>query len=289
MDSEPLAPNPDAHLVQGRPGDPEIFKKLERRGVDYTQVMQIVEFSQPGYPFPFARYFGKRTIRDVLAWIASWKEFLASDFLLTPDQRAQVVEWIRQTETFVWAVVRDANFKIGDWTVRWYAIPPEALPDGELLMSATTVRAINEKTKETRTHLIPGRPRRAPRDFATEMEEVYTALGLRDQLWLESPFKLFMNYRPSKAWPVYTKIIPCLYDFLLPYYQSPGHHSDDKDKDAGPTPQAMYPKDLLEDMRTILKVHHPHFLADLTAEQIKAHIQRYIARKSKRRPNAGKR
>jgi hypothetical protein len=248
--------------------------------------MQIVQFNQPGLPYHFALHFGKRTIRSFLNRIASWKQFLAGDFLLTPDQKAQATVWIKMVETYIWAVVRDANIEIGDWKLRWLAHPPETGPDGKAMTSAITVKAMNRGTKEIRLHEIPGKPVTAPIDFAAQMEEMYTALGLRDQLSLESPYEDFMNKRSAKGWPVYTRIIPPLYDYLLPHYQSPGHYSNGTDNDAGPTPLAMYPKELLEDMLIILKTHHGYFLGDFTTADLKGHIQRHLERNADRRSDS---
>ena len=79
-------------------------------------------------------------------------------------------------------------------------------------------------------------------------------------------------------------MIDRLYDVLAPHYQSPGHYSKERDSDcAGKLERpSWYQKELLEDMLTILRMHHGTFFEMMTAQQLKSRIQRHLSRKSTR-------
>ena len=79
---------------------------------------------------------------------------------------------------------------------------------------------------------------------------------------------------------MYTQtIIPQLYEFLAPHYTNRGHHSEGRDR-AVERRKALFPKELLEDMLDILRMEHPHVFKQTTVNQLKASIQRYLARKA---------
>ena len=82
------------HVVRKRedPANPELFETLEKRGIDYEQVRQVVEFDLPQFPYFFARQFGDRTFKEVLEHIDDSKQFLKRNFLLTEDQKAKVAQ-----------------------------------------------------------------------------------------------------------------------------------------------------------------------------------------------------
>jgi hypothetical protein len=75
-------------------------------------------------------------------------------------------------------------------------------------------------------------------------------------------------------------MIPRLYDLLTPHYQGRVHHSEKIDLQCTVNRPARYPKELLEDMLEILKMHHPHVFEKTTSNQLKAAIQRHLDGKS---------
>lgn len=79
---------------------------------------------------------------------------------------------------------------------------------------------------------------------------------------------------------MYTQsIIPQLYEFLAPYYLIRGHHSEKRDASLEKR-KALFPKELLKDMLDILRMEHPHVFEQTTVNQLKASIQRHLARKT---------
>jgi hypothetical protein len=79
---------------------------------------------------------------------------------------------------------------------------------------------------------------------------------------------------------MYTQvIIPQLYEFLAPRYSSRAHHSEKRDT-AAVQRKALFPKELLEDMLDILRMEYPHIFGQTTLNQLKATIQRHLARKA---------
>jgi len=265
-------------------GQPDIFERLKQRGIEYEQVMKIVQFGMPQNPFFFARQFGNGTIKEVLKHIESWKQFLKGEYLLTEDLKRKAAQWVEGTEGLVWATIRDINVQIGDWNLVWLSTPPGQVetPDGEHVDSGVRVVATNQKTNEQRTHELPGYRRSAPRPLSEQYQEIYAALGLSDELWLRAPGPFLISRRAAQGWPAYARLIPALYDFLLPHYRSPGHYSDKIDIEVGDrvlTRHARYPKELLDDMRVILKMHHPNVFEKTTINQLKAAIQRHVSRK----------
>ncbi len=103
-------------------------------------------------------------------------------------------------ENLVWAAIRDANNQVGDWTLRWYATPPgEEKPDGERVGSGLRVTATNQKTGEVRTHELPGRLPRLPPALGEEYPEIFKALGLFAELWMDSPHRFFISRRSPQG------------------------------------------------------------------------------------------
>jgi len=268
-------------LAENTRAQPDIFERLRRRGVAYEQVMRVVQFDLPQNLFFFARQYGNRTINEVLKRIQSWKQFLQRDFLLTDDQRSTVAQWIRLTESQVWATIRDANFVIGDWVLSWGATPPGENADGERVMSAIRVTATNRATGEKRRHEIPGQRPGVPPAFGEEYQEAFKALGLLDQLGLGAPGPSLISRRSDQGWPVYARMIPRLYDLLAPKYPSRGHYSAQIDLDGMVKGQARYPKELLGDMLEILRMHHPHVFGKTTTSQVKAAVMRHLSGKAR--------
>jgi hypothetical protein len=89
-----------------------------------------------------------------------------------------------------------------------------------------------------------------------------------------------LSARPPQGWTIFTKrIIPCLYEYLLPYYEKRGHYSQKRDRwKAG---KAQFPKELFEDMLGILHIEYGDFFARTSARQLKAVIQRHLQNRHK--------
>lgn len=275
----PLNPDPKAGPPRKDQTTPDIFERLKRRGIEYERVMEIVQFEMPQNPFFFARQFGNRTIKEVLKHIESWKQFLKREYVLTEELKAKVTQWVQMTEDSVWATIRDTNFQIGVWTLCWYLTPPGEAPDGERVVSGVRVTATNQTTRAQRTHELPGCRVGTRRAFGEEFQEIFKALGLFSQLWLGAPGPSLISGRGSQGWPVYARMIPRLYELLAPHYQARGHHSEKIDLQDTVNRPARYPKELLEDMLEILKMHHSQVFERTTVQQLKAAIQRHLSRK----------
>lgn len=141
--------------------------------------------------------------------------------------------------------------------------------------------ARNAKTGEVRAHEIDGRRCNDVAITGEVFTEIYKALGIFDQLWLGAIGSRLISQRSPQGWPVYSRIIPWLYDFMVPYYASPGRYSEkiDTQVDGKVERLARYPTELLSDMLTILKMHHPNVFGQTTRNQLKAAISRHLSRK----------
>lgn len=290
MSTDPSGPKNETEAPHQNPyADTElhnsVIARLEHHGIDYQDVRRIVDIGVPASLFYFATRFGRRTIKSVLDHIDGWKKHLTREYLLSEDEKATIERWILMHEGMVWKAVREINTQIGDWIVSAIFTPPGVVEtiDGERVCSGETVNATNQTTHEVRTFEIRGERPAARRSLGDIYKEMYTALGVIDDLWLDAPYPLFMNDRKApQGRPVYARIIPRLYDFMLPHYRSRAHHSLVLDAHvAGQTKRsAAYPKELLEDMVDILRMHHPHVFGRTTLGQLKAHIQHYRERKA---------
>jgi hypothetical protein len=75
----------------------DVFKRLADRGVpleDYGIVKKIVALELAHWSRSFSRQFQRRTIAQVLDQIDRWKALLSKDFLLFPNQRAELEKWV---------------------------------------------------------------------------------------------------------------------------------------------------------------------------------------------------
>ena len=91
-------------------------------------------------------------------------------------------------------------------------------------------------------------------------------------------YRGLVSDRQPEGWPLFTHfIVPALYEHLLPFYGKPGHYSENRDKVA--PRKALFPNELLQVMRDILRLEHPDTFASATSGQLKAVIHRYLDRK----------
>lgn len=179
--------------------------------------------------------------------------------------------------------------KIGPWTVS--SVIQTTGEDSNrrplYLRPALKLTAVNRETKAMRTAIISGKEFNNPARWPSAWERAFKELGIWD-LVSKGPVhcRVVSSRRPS-GWPVFTQgVIPRLYEYLLPHYQTQGHYS--KKRDAVSVRTALFPKELLEDMLLILRFERPGTFDDSTIGQLKASIQRFLERKQARSTETSK-
>jgi len=266
---------------------PDIFARLENHKIDYWQIKRIVQLETPNIPLIFARSFKGHTIEQVIKLAWKWQALLKEDFILTIEKevKAKAERFVLQTELFAWQVLLQVNSRIGPWQLGIRPLPTSRDESGQpvFINPSQEIVAIHGKTKKTRTALIPGG---APFDFAAKAEawrQAFHTLGLWDQMWRGDPSNQLMSGRAAQGWPFFTRlIIPRLYEFMIPHYESRGHHW--ARHSGGSRRLAEIPKALLVDMLEILRMEHPYAFDSTTLPQLKADIRRHLARKGKKHP-----
>src|SRR5262249_2486054 len=109
-----------------------------------------------------------------------------------------------------------------------------------------------------------------------ESDRVCTALFRKyfALIMQQRPGRYWRSQRAPVGWPVITKyVVPALYHYLRPYYpvRQYHHHFDE------PSP-GKYPRQLVEDMRDMLRLERLDLANDLTIERVTAAIQRHLKR-----------
>ena len=262
----------------------EVFKNLANRGVpleNYGTIKKIVAFDLPVWRLFFSRQFERRTIAQVLQQIERWKALLLKDFLLLPNQKVELAKWIVGAETMAWQALIQANLpQIGAWKLRLSFVPTGQDDCGPVYtFSGQRISAFNQKTKEAREVLIPAEEFNDPARYGHAYRKAFETLGIWDLLWKGSAGRGLTSARKPQGWPVLTHIvIPQLYEYLIPYYKTPGYYSNRIDS-PGPRRPARFPGELLQDMLEILRMEHPHVFAQTTVPQLKGVIQKHLDRK----------
>jgi hypothetical protein len=264
---------------------PDIFERLANHGIlDYEGVKTIVSLQIPQAAYFFVQQFGQRTLADVLRQIERWKGFLKTDFLLPASERAEVIRRINQTQLLARNALIQANSpRIGDWEMRYGWIPTGQDESGNsvYIRPALGITARHRETGEIRRTSIPHELADASDLEPSPIIRAFKELGLWEHAEKGSLRRYLVSSRKAQGWPMYTQlIIPQLYEFLAPHYPNRGHHSEKRDR-AMEERQALFPKDLLEDMLDILRMENPHVFGQTTINQLKASIQRHLARKTK--------
>jgi hypothetical protein len=262
----------------------DIFERLAAHGIrDYGSVKSIVSFQIPQAAYFFVQQFDRRSLAEVLRQIERWKKFLKTDFLLPAGQRAEIIRTINLTQLFVCnALIQTNSDRVGDWKLQYEWIPTGKDESGnsEYIRPALRITAQHRHTGEIRHASIPHEPFDTSDLGANQFQRAYEELGLWEQLGKGSPRRYLISSRKAQGWPMYTRvIIPQLYEFLASRYSSRGHHSEKRDM-AVVQRKAVFPKELLEDMLDILRMEHPHIFGRATVNQLKATIQRHLARKA---------
>ena len=288
--SNTLTEPPDlcAGTVQPRKDDspPDIFTRLEQRGIDYKQIKRIVQFDRPEHTLRFAQWFKGRTIEQVLNQFEKWRNFLEKDFILSlsSEVKAQLEQFVFGAEWMVWQALTEANPKAGPWDLCYRFLPTGKDENGRhvFIYPSIQLEAVHRETKETRTAQIPGGKPFRPSELSAAFRKAFNDLGLWAYVWTGDPSRDLLSNRSRHAWPVFTKfIIPRLYEFMLPYYKKRPHHSERLDgSNLQRKRQALYPKELLQDMLEVLKMEHSWAFEKATLHGLKGVIQRYHVRKT---------
>lgn len=263
----------------------DIFARLADHGIrDYGRIKDIVSFQIPQSAFFFAVRFGRRTLEEVLGRIERWKKFLKTDFLLLDNQRGEVEKWIVQTEVLVCNALAQANLPgVGVWELRYHWILTGTDETGTpvLIRPGLEITARHRQTGEVRKASIPSHALYTSDLGANPYQRAFEELGLWETLEKGSLRHHLISARKPQGWPIYSRfIIPQLYDFLVSHYQQRGNYSEKRNTPTDDV-KARFPKELLRDMLDILQMEHPQVFAQTTVDQLKANIQRHLARKAK--------
>jgi len=281
--------NPDANLPSGDTNQnqsqrPDTFARLQQRGIDYARIKRIVQFECPQDRLLFAQWFKGRTIKQVLKQAAEWKAFLKKDVILSlsPDLKAQVERFVVGTELLACRALMEGSARVGPLDLRIICLPTRHDEQGRpvFINPDREIVAVHRETKEERRARLPG-----SRDLALQAEDLeraYKELRLWDQLSKGDLSRKLISKRSPQGWPVYTRlIIPRLYELMVPHYPFPGHrwarHGTKKGERL-----AQLPTVLLEDMLEILRLEHLYAFEQMTVPQLKAILQRDLARENPR-------
>jgi hypothetical protein len=263
----------------------DIFGRLADHGLerDYGRIKQIVAFAVPQWRLFYVKLFGKRTIADVLDQIERWNSFLNKDFFLPKGQQAQIKDWIRQTENLVWQALVEINLpRVGDWDLTLQYDPTGRDDRGQpiYIFPSLRLRAFNRDTQEIRESIVSSEGKHSAWP-AIAYRKAFEELGLWHLLYKGSVGRHLVSQRKQQGWPLFTVlIIPSLYEFMLPHYRKPPHHSEKRDVD-GERQQALFPNDLFGDMLEVLRMEHPFIFERTSVQQLKSAIQRHLARNAK--------
>jgi hypothetical protein len=271
---------------KGERGPQDVFERLSRRGVplqDYGTIKSLVALDVPNWRFHFCRQFPRRTITEVLDQIDRWKALLNKDFVLLPNQRLEFQKWIDGAEFLAVQTLIEVNApQVGSWIFQLSPVPTGIGPQGRVYrFPAMRITAFNQETGSTRTVIIPRDKANSTSRSGAAYRKAFLKVGLWDLFWKGRPGRGIISARKSQGWPVFTHvIIPRLYEYLIPYYKKPGHHSNQIDSPGRRRP-ARYPQELMKEMLAILAMEHPHVFSQTTQPQLKAILQNYFNRNTK--------
>jgi hypothetical protein len=264
--------------------DQEIFERLTAHGFpleDYVKIKQLVSWSFPQARFRFYREFRGRTINQVLRQIDKDRKFLAKDFILPAEEKLRFEKSFSIAEMLAWQAILEINcYQVGHWRIETVQLPTAWDEDGQPQYRNPNLKiiAVHIESEEERQAIIPGQELADFGKRAQAWKHAYQQLGIWDLVYLDSVNKGVLSARRPHAWAVFTKyIIPRLYEYLLPYYEKPGHYS--RNRDTFKAGKAQYPNELFEDMLLILHLELPEFFSDASACQIKAAIQKYLEKR----------
>jgi len=257
-----------------------IFDRLSSRGIEYVEIKKLISLDLPHATLFFERHFGCHSAPQVLRQVKRWKQLLRNDFILPAKQKTEIDQTLSRTEMFAWRARIEASFpKLGPWHLSWMCLPTHEDPEPRYIHPDIRIVAIHEKTHQTRVAIVPGGIEDAF-SWGESWRQAFADLGLLELVLKRQTRKRLVSARRSQAWPIFTKVvIPRLYDFLAPFYRKRGHVWSEKENAL--KRDAFFPKELLDDMRDILRLEHPHIFPHVTRDQLKAAVQRYIGRNRK--------
>ena len=261
----------------------DIFQRLADRKISYDIVKKIVTFEIPQSAYFFVRQFDRRSIGEVLRHIERWRKFLGADFFLSGPERTDVIRTINGILLLTQNALLQANSpQIGDWEMQYQWLPSGTDDTGGpvYIWPAMKITARNRKVGQTLSALIPQPRFDGSRLMENSLQKAFEELGLWEQVEKGSLRSDLVSSRKPQGWPIYTQVvIPRLYEHLIWYYPAPGHHSEQRDASLT-NRKALFPSELLEDMLEILRMEHPDAFEKTTINQLKANIQRHLARKT---------
>jgi hypothetical protein len=274
---------------------------LERlpRDVEYTFVRTILAALPP--------------VRETAVWVndpAATDEMLtafnhgtygAVDRLLRRHERALVRRQEKERETaralldplrrsLAQLLLAEAHAKakaFGDCWIERRWVDPDRLgpPSGPCPLSGPgMVIDVWQLGRDRRAHrlavegiaagLPPWGDRRIPWVDPVAVDKLYLALLRR---YCRPLFRFRVGHewrtkRASSGWRVLTlRVIPQLYDYLRPFYPIRRYTTGRREASRG-----KYPRALLRQIRDLLAAERPDLAADLTEEQVRAVVQRYL-------------
>jgi|SRR5579859_967005 len=264
----------------------DVYRRLAARGIshrDYGTIKKIVAFDLPQWRLFFSRQFEHHTIEQVLRKIDQWRAFLAKDFLLLSNQRAELEKWIGWAEFLALQTIIEANGpEVDPWTLAFTHVATGEGPSGKVYrFPALLITAFNGETKETRKATISGKALHDTSRCGRGYRRAFQDLGIWDLLWKGAGGEGLTSARKPQGWPIFTHfVIPQLYEYLIPYYKGKRHYSEKLDS-RGQARSARFPTALFQDMLDILLTEHPHVFGHTTTLHIKSIIQKYLDRKAR--------
>ena len=270
----------------------DLLARLAGRGIDYAQVKRIVQFDLPQMQVAFARQFGRRKISEVLRQIERWRRVLEGDFLIPADLKTALADWINHVELLVFQTLLEKPLsQTGCWRLELEYLPTAKGKKGKPIYVSPSLRitAIDRKANDKRHVIVSGEELNDPARASAAYRRAFKELGLWDLVLRQPRGRLLVSARRPQGWPLFThQVIPRLYELMLPHYEKPGHYSKDHDPGTGQARRtALYPLELLEDMLGILRAEHPTFFAQTTISQLKAVLQRHLAKSTDSKNQVG--
>ncbi len=271
----------------------EVLDRLSDRGIkpaDYIEIKRIVSFDIPHGLLMSAQRFGRRSITQVMAQIEGWRRFLERDALFTDDEKGKVEHLLQGVEVVVGQALLEVNWlHIGPWILTgvWLPTGQDAQGQPEYLQPGLRLTAVHGESKQERSAVISGEELNDPSKRSGAWKRAFKELGIWDLVARDAVNQRVTRAGRPQGWPIFTRlVIPPLYEYLLPHYQKPGHHSVKRDTLLAR--KALFPKELFEDVLLILRFEHPGMFEGTTISQIRADIQRYLERKQAGNTKASK-
>lgn len=255
---------------------PDIFARLEARGVDYAKVKALMHLYLP-QTFCFSRVFPSSTIEDVFRRLERSEALLKADCVLShfSDLKSQFEQRLRGLSQIAIHALIETNAIGGAWDLRVEFQPTGRDEEGQAMYIHPPFRivATHRKQKKVAIQLREG-------EGVATLKQAFKEKGIWKELWTKDPSHRLVSRRAEQGWPFYTRlVIPQLYELLLPHYPSAGHRWA-KHADAQSNRHARFPQQLLGDMLEILRLEHSHVFKETTVPHLRSAVQRHLGRKN---------